>query len=104
MYQRGAKALVREEWDRLIKPLFEEYSPEYLYVRLYKRLRKEEALRAGVPKERLLKVYYGSKEFPFTVYTLNVEHKLLGVVWNGRDEALKAGVPIPNVIRTLEAS
>ena len=72
------KAIDPAAWERLIAPLFREYPPEYLTVKMYYRVPPAIAGHYG---ER-----YGRGDWPYTVYTLNVEHKLLGIVYNGREQ------------------
>ena len=75
---RCCKRIDQALWKKYISPLFEEYSPEYLSIKLYKRVPVGVAGRYGR--------YYGTKEFPHTVYTLKVVHSLLGVVYEGKEQ------------------
>lgn len=65
----GAHAIDRDLWDKHIQPLFTEYSPHQLTLKKLKRDLKGR--------------YYGTKVNPFTVYSLQIEHKQLGTVFDG---------------------
>lgn len=67
----GAHALDRELWNRHIAPLWTKYSPKDLDVRKAKRDLKGR--------------YYGTKDNPYTIYSLTVVHRTDGVVFNGAD-------------------
>lgn len=79
---RGYKQLDKEMWDKYITPLYQEYSPQYLSIKLYKHVPMAKSRRDGYDK----RCYYGTKEYPFTVYTLDVIHSLLGVVYSGKEK------------------
>lgn len=64
----GSHAVDRKQWDRLIAPLWEKYNPADLTVRKYRG--------------------YGLKGKPFTVYSLDIIHSTLGVVYNGNSQEL----------------
>ena len=76
----GAKRIDKELWDKYVLPLYQEYSADYLTIKLYKRVPVGIAGRA--------ECYYGTREFPYTVYTLDVKHKLLGTLYCGKEQAL----------------
>ena len=79
----GAKRIDKALWDKYITPLFREYTPQYLKVKLIKRA-------PGFGN----KAYYGNKEFPMTVSSFRVHHDTLGVVWDGEEQRKLDGVPI----------
>lgn len=79
--RRGWRKATWEQWERLIVPLFREYSPEYLSWKITKRVPKT---IAGVRGK-----WYGSKEYPHTVYSIKVVHSLLGVVYDGHEQREK---------------
>lgn len=64
----GSKKLDREQWDRLIAPLWKQYNPADLTVRRHRGC--------------------GTRERPLTVYTLDVVHVQLGPVYRGNDQLL----------------
>lgn len=79
---RGCKKIDQDEWARLIAPLFEEYSPEYLTIKLYKDVPRAISRADGYESRQ----YYGTRNYPHTVYTLKVVHSLLGVVYEGKEQ------------------
>jgi len=81
---RGYKKIDPVLWDRYIGECFREYSPEYLTIKKIKRY-------PGKGDS----AYYGTRKYPLTVYSYNVEHSLLGRVYDGRQQMaadMKAGV------------
>lgn len=64
----GAKALDESLWNKHIAPLWEVYIPADLSVRWY----------SG----------YGLKDKPYTVYSMDIIHSSLGVVYNGSSQEL----------------
>lgn len=88
---RGRKALDEKLWKKYIGPIYGEYSHEYLKLKLYKRV---PVGIAGVYGK-----YYGTADYPYTVYTLDVEHKLLGNLYCGREQAVKDGLLPESVLK-----
>lgn len=68
VYGWGAHSFDRKLWDKHIAPLWKIYNPRDLSVKKYRG--------------------YGTKAKPYTVYTINVVHSTLGVVYNGQDQEL----------------
>lgn len=79
---RGRKEIDQELWAKYVAPLFEEYSPEYLEIKLYKHIPKAVSTADGYD----YRCYYGTKEYPYTVYTLDVNHSLLGTLYSGAEQ------------------
>ena len=79
---RGYKLIDPALWAKYVTPIYEEYSSEYLTVVMYKHIPRERSRADGHEK----RCYYGTKEYPYTVYTLRVEHSLLGTLYEGRDQ------------------
>lgn len=65
----GAHAIERALFDQHIAPLWTVYSPEELTIKKAKRDLKGR--------------FYGTKENPYTIYSLTVVHKTEGVVFDG---------------------
>jgi hypothetical protein len=97
---RGYKKIDKELWDRYIKPLYDEYSVEYLEIKLYKRVPVAISEKAGIEPAKRAHCYFGTKEFPYTVYTLDVNHKLLGTLYSGYEQAIQDGVEFGNFSAT----
>lgn len=74
VYRIGRYELDRKLWDKHIQPLWLVYDPDDLTIISPKRNGKGQCL--------------GSKEIPYTVYDLRVEHKTKGIVWEGQDQLL----------------
>ena len=78
---RGYKAIDPVLWDRYIGECFREYSPKYLEIKKIKRY-------PGKGDS----AYYGTKNYPLTVYSYRVHHKLLGVVYDGKQQMIADGI------------
>lgn len=78
---RGYKAIDPVLWDRYIGECFREYSPKYLEIKKIKRY-------PGKGDS----AYYGTKDYPLTVYSYRVHHKLLGVVYDGKQQMIADGI------------
>lgn len=74
---RGYKQLDQQLWDKHVTELFRAYSPEYLYVKVKNRVPAKVAGKSGY--------YYGTKEWPITIYAVEVHHKLLDKLFDGTD-------------------
>lgn len=72
---RGYKKIDQALWDRYIGECFREYSPEYLTIKKIKRY-----------PGKGINAYYGTKDYPLTVYSYRVLHSLLGVVYDGNEQ------------------
>ena len=90
---RGAKRICPVLWEKYIGECFREYTPEYLYVKRIKRA-------PGFGKD----AYYGNWEFPYTVYSFRVHHKLLGIVWDGEEQRQLDGVDVLRITDNKKAS
>lgn len=64
----GAKALDKSLWDLYIAPLWKQYAPAELEVVKYRG--------------------FGTKAKPLTVYSLDIKHRTLGVLYSGRNQEL----------------
>lgn len=73
-YGYGHHAIDKGLWNQYLQPYWEMYDPEQLKVKKYKR--------------NLQGVLYGTKEAPYTVYSLTLIHKKLGVLYEGHDQLL----------------
>lgn len=70
----SCKRLSRERWNELIMPYWSLYDPADLRI---KRLKKD-------VKGEL----YGTRKNPITIYSLQLIHKKLGMLYNGQDQEL----------------
>jgi len=70
----GAYRVEREVWDRYITPLWDQYIPKDLSLVRHRR--------------HLNGKQYGSREQPYDIYSLDIVHKKLGVVYAGQDRLL----------------
>jgi hypothetical protein len=78
---RGYKEINPVLWDKYIGECFREYSPKYLEIKKIKRY-------PGKGDS----AYYGTKDYPLTVYSYRVHHKLLGVVYDGKQQMIADGL------------
>lgn len=66
IWGKGYWDIPQEEWDRVMGPLWEKYNPLQLH------LKREWG--------------YGTKEKPYTIYNLRIEHDKKGLVYHGKDQ------------------
>lgn len=70
----GSHAIDRQLWEKYIAPLWTAYLPQDLTLHKYKR----------APDGS----HYGTKQKPYTIYTMDIIHSSLGVVYNGNSQYL----------------
>lgn len=75
----GTYAIEKSEWDRTLGQCWKLYDSELLEVKRHSR-----CFVGSPPKWTIC----GTREVPHTVYTLDVIHKELGLVYSGADQLL----------------
>lgn len=74
VYRYGCYKIPLEEWERVIGPFWTKYNPADLEIKTY--------------RKNLHGELYGSRATPYTIYSLKLYHKKLGLLYNGHDQLL----------------